>query len=83
MKKLTTKRRREIESEITEISDKIFALCEETGLCIDIAHYNGKKEYPCIFLHDNESDTIKGVYARKDIPGAIDNRKFGKVAQGD
>lgn len=80
MKKLTTKRRREIESEITEISDKLFALCEETGLCIDIAHYNGKIEYPCIFLHDNENDTINGIYARRDISGAIDSRKFAKVA---
>lgn len=83
MKKLTTKRRREIESEITEISDKIFALCEETGLCIDIAHYNGNIEAPCIFFHDNKNDTIEGVYARRDIPGAIDSRKFGKVAQGE
>lgn len=79
MKKLTTKRRREIEAEITEISDRIFSICEETGLCIDIAHYCGKKESPCIFYHDDNNDRLSHIGSREEVAGSLDSRKFHRA----
>lgn len=74
MKKLTEERRREIENEIVSISDYLFSLCEETGLLIDIAHYNQKKDSPCISFHNGETCYV--VVKRSDIFGLFDNEEF-------